>query len=80
MEILTITEKNEKLKTFIFQKFQDGELDNSTLIQLIELAGQFLNMKTIPDYAKDNNMSYNGAKKNRNVITIFNTKFIIDNK
>lgn len=79
-ETLTIKEKNEKLKTFIFQKFQDGELDNSTLVQLIELAGQFLNLKTIPDYAKANNMSYNGVKHNRNVIELFNTKFIIDNK
>ena len=79
-ETLTIAQKNEKLKTFIFQKFQDGELDNSTLVQLIELAGQFLNLKTIPDYAKDNNMSYNGVKNNRNVIELFNTKFIIDNK
>jgi len=29
-ETLTIKEKNDKLKTFIFQKFQDGELDNDT--------------------------------------------------
>ncbi len=80
METLTIADKNEKLKAFIFQKFQDGELDNSTLIQLIELSGQFLNLKTIPDYAKEHNMSYNGVKNNRDVIIIFNTKFIIDNK
>lgn len=34
-ETLTIKEKNEKLKTFIFQKFQDGELDNDTLGNLL---------------------------------------------
>lgn len=79
MQALTIIEKNEKLKSFIFQKFQDGELDNSTLVQLIALCGQFLNLQTIPDYAKDNNMSYNGVKNNRDIIEIFNVKFVIQN-
>ena len=44
-ETLTIKEKNDKLKNFIFQKFQDGELDNDTLVQLIEQAGNYLNLK-----------------------------------
>lgn len=79
-EMLTIKEKNERLKAFIFQKYQDGELDNSTLVQLIELAGQFLNLKTIPDFAKENGMTYNGVKNNRKIIEIFNIKFVIENK
>lgn len=78
-ETLTIKEKNDKLKTFIFQKFQDGELDNDTLVQLIEQAGNYLNIKTIPDYAKDNGLSYNGVKNNRKIVELFNTKFVIDN-
>ena len=79
-ETLTIKEKNEKLKVFIFQKFQDGELDNETLVQLIEQAGNYLNLKTIPDYAKANNISYNGVKKTRKIIELFNVKFVIDNE
>ena len=79
-ETLTIKEKNEKLKVFIFQKFQDGELDNNTLVQLIEQAGNYLNLMTIPDYASANNMSYNGVKKTRKIVELFNVKFVIDNE
>lgn len=79
-ETLTIKEKNEKLKTFIFQKFQDGELDNDTLVQLIAQAGNYLNLKTVSDYAKLHNMSYNGVKNNRKIVELFNVKFVIDNE
>ena len=77
---LTIKEKNEKLKAFIFQKFQDGELDNDTLVQLIEQAGNYLNLQTISDYAKHHKMSYNGVKNNRKITTLFNVSFVIDNE
>jgi hypothetical protein len=79
-ETLTIKEKNEKLNTFIFQKFQDGELDNDTLVQLIAQAGNYLNLQTISDYAKTHKMSYNGVKNNRTIITLFNVSFVIDNE
>lgn len=79
-ETLTIKEKNEKLKTFIFQKFQDGELNNDALVQLIAQAGNYLNLQTISDYAKTHKMSYNGVKNNRTIITLFNVSFVIDNE
>ena len=79
-ETLTIKEKNEKLKTFIFQKFQDGELDNDALVQLIAQAGNYLSLQTISDYAKTHKMSYNGVKNNRTIITLFNVSFVIDNE
>lgn len=62
------------------QSIQAGKWSNSGLVQLIELAGMYLNIKTIPDYAKDQKITYNGAKKRISPITIFNVKFIIDNK
>jgi hypothetical protein len=66
----------EKLQKSI----HDGKFSNAGLVQLIELAGGYLNLKTIPEYAKGNKMSYNGVKKFRRVITIFNIKFVIDNE
>ncbi len=57
-----------------------GNLDNEDLVQIIELAGSYLNIATISDYAKQNNISYNGAKKYRTIKKIFNTKFVIDNE
>lgn len=62
------------------KRIENNELSNQDLVQLIEHVGSYLNIKTIPDYCKENNISYNGAKKHRNPITIFNTKFIIDNE
>ena len=53
---------------------------NVFLVQIIELAGSYLNLQTISDYAKENNMTYNGVKKCREIQTLFNTKFVIDNE
>ncbi|MEO6682172.1 MAG: hypothetical protein ABIN48_05045 [Ginsengibacter sp.] len=54
-------------------------LSNADLVQIIEHTGGYLNLKTIPEYAKENGISYNGAKKFRTVRKIFNVKFVIDN-
>lgn len=72
-------EKTDKLLNFIMQKFEDEELDNDSLVQIIELCGGYLNLQTISDYSKKNNISYNGVKKFRRVQKIFNVKFVIDN-
>lgn len=69
-----------KLLLFISEKFEKDEIDNDSLVQLIELAGGYLNLKTISGYAKANKMSYNGVKKFRKVISVFNVKFVIDNE
>ncbi len=58
----------------------NGELANNDLVQIIEHVGGYLNLATISNYAKANDLSYNGAKKFRDVVVIFDTKFIIDNQ
>ena len=73
-------DNTKKLIQFIASKYEAGELNNNSLVQIIELAGQYLNLKTISDYAKANRISYNGAKKYRRNISLFNVKFIIDNE
>ncbi len=79
METSINTTNGEKLQKFIYEKFDKNELSNDDLVQVIELCGMLLNIQTIPDYAKENNMSYNGVKKNRQITKIFNVKFVIDN-
>jgi len=49
-------------------------------VQLIELCGNYLNLSTIPDYAKANNLSYNGVKRHRIIKELFNVKFVVDNE
>ena len=62
------------------QSVLDGRWSNEGLVQIIELAAGFLNLKTISDYAKANGLSYNGAKKYREKNEIAGVKFIIDNE
>lgn len=62
------------------ERIEAGQLNNDEIVQIIELCGSYLNLRTISDYAKEENISYNGAKKFRNPIVIFNTKYIIDNE
>jgi len=69
----------ENISSLISESFESGKLNNSDLIQIIELCGMYLNLKTIPEYAKQNKMSYNGVKKFRNIVKIFGCKFVVDN-
>ena len=68
-----------KLLKFVSEKYESGELDNASLVQLIELCGSYLNLQTVADYAKDHGMSYNGVRKCRKVVEIFGVKMVIDN-
>jgi len=65
---------------FIYDKFISDELNNDSLVQIIELCGDMLNLKTIQQYANDNNMSYNGVKKCRDVRSVFGVKLVVDNE
>ena len=73
--------ETNRIKTlnWIYSKVQSGELDNKTLVQIIELCGRFLNLETIPDYCKRTGLSYNGVKNHREIVELFNCKFVIDN-
>ena len=63
-----------------FEKFIYEEASNPDfLVQIIELAGTYLNIRTISDYAKENNKSYNGVKNFAPIKEIFGIKFVIDN-
>lgn len=67
------------IQNHLSQRIEAGELTNEDMVQLIEHVGSYLNLQSIPAYAKENNMSYNGAKNFRKVVTLFGEKFIIDN-
>jgi len=62
---------------------QEGKWSNVGMVELIKLIGEYLNIKTVPDYCKQTGLSYPGAikkVKSRHVEKIFNVKFIIDNE
>lgn len=79
---MKLTDYENKSLQKLGEAISAGRWSNAALVQLIELAGGFLNLMTIADYAKKHNMQYQGAKKDtqhRRNIVIFNTKYIIDN-
>jgi hypothetical protein len=76
---MSTTENTDKLLRFVSEKFETGELENDSLIQLIEPAGAYLNSQTIAFYAARNQLSYDGVKKGRFIKIIFNVKFVVDN-
>lgn len=76
---MQLTEYETNSLNKLSKVIEEGKFSNYGLIQLIELCGRYLNLKTIPEYAKEHNKSYNGVKKFRNIMKIFNVKFVIDN-
>jgi hypothetical protein len=70
----------EKICNHLSERIESNQLSNEDCVKIIEHVGGYLNIKTIPDYAQENKISYNGAKKFRNIRKIFNVKFVIDNK
>ena len=79
---MSTTENGSKLNDFVGIKIQNNELSNDDLVELIKLCGDYLNLKTIPDYAKAEKISYPGVLKRKNIeiVKIFNTKYVIDNE
>ena len=72
----------EKIEINIIKGAQYNLLDNQDMVELIQLLGDFLNLKTIPDFAAANMISYQGASKptkTRKKVNLFNVKFVIDN-
>jgi len=75
--------KNEahvnKIEEYVYKCLQKKELNNEDLVQIIERINDYLNLKTITQYAKDNNKSYNGIKNHQTIINLFGCKFVADN-
>lgn len=80
MENVKIRQNTEKLIKFVADKFQAGELDNESLVELFKVMGSYLNLMTISDYAKANGLSYEGVKKCRQVEKIFGVRFVVENE
>lgn len=72
--------KNELILNRLSELIKKGEIDNNGIVQIIELCGGYLNLKSRSVYAKENNISYNGAKRFRDNVELFGMKFIIDNE
>ena len=72
--------KNNELITEIFERYEAGCVTDEELVQIIELAVTYLNLKTTTNTAKFRQKSYNGIKNNNSpAITIDGLKFYKNN-
>lgn len=69
----------KEIENLIEEKLFKNEISSTDLVQLFERLNSYTSLKTITQYAKDNKISYNGAKKCRKVVKLFGVKFIMDN-
>lgn len=74
-----VNQLKDKIIQHLSHRIENDELTNNDLVQIIEHLGSYLNLATIADYAKRNNLSYNGVKNHRKTTTIFNVKFVTNN-
>jgi hypothetical protein len=80
-----MSELSDKIKLHLGDRVQNGELNNNEIIEILDSLASFLNLKTISDYAKAENITYNGVLKRieQNKVSeyiLFGVKFIIDNE
>ena len=74
--------KIDKIKRSIELDFYSGEIDNSEIVELLELCDELLQLKTVPQYAKIHPISENGVYKCRKHLIVEiagKKKFVIDN-
>lgn len=63
------------------QSVMDGQWSNDGLVSLLKvITDDFLQCKRVSNYAKQNRISTQGARKFRDVIDIDGYQFIIDNE
>lgn len=74
------TENTEKILKFINDEYVGKDLNDDSLVQIIILCFDLLELKTIQQFAKDNNKTYNGVKKfSKNLVEINGLTFVKDN-
>ena len=72
------------IKDHISVRFQNNELSNDNMIDIIKHFGSYLNLETYSDYAKRTSLDYNSVKarvKSGKIqeMELFGVKFVIDN-
>ena len=73
-------ERSALIRERLFECIHNGELNNNDLVQIIEHVGRILNLQTLSSYAKQERISYNGAKKrNLKTVCLNGVDLIIDN-
>ena len=57
----------------------NGKFSTEGLVHFFELCGQYLNVCSLTEYAKQNRLSYNGAKKRKQTRNLNGIKYLVNN-
>ena len=75
---MQLTEYGSKSLAKLEQRIVEGKFTNFGMVQLTKLIEDYLNPLSIQEYADRKGISYQAARKHKQVI-LFRQKFIIDN-
>jgi hypothetical protein len=76
---MKLTEKERISLRNVEELYYKGNLSNAYLVSLLKLIVSLLQLKRVSKYAKDNNITSQGARKFRETIKLCNYTLIIDN-
>jgi hypothetical protein len=74
-----MTKYEQDILNRIGSLIHEGKLSNDFLVSNLKLSVEYLNLQRISDYSKQNNISTQGLRGNKNIIKICNYQLIIDN-
>ena len=74
-----MTKYEQNIINKIGQLIQDGKLSNDFLVSNLKLSVDFLNLKRVSEYAKEEGKSTQGLRGSKNIIKICGYQLIIDN-
>jgi len=74
-----LSEYKTKAIRKLCESIENVRWSNDGLVQLIEHAAAYLNLKSIQEYADSVGKTYNGIKKTKQATVILKQKYIIDN-
>ena len=79
---MQLTEYEQKVINRLGELCHEGKLSNECMVQIVKLLSQdFLQLKTIQQYADGLGISYQAARKHKlPIVTLFEKQLFIDNE
>lgn len=71
--------KDKTVKDLVEESIINGDLDNNSLVEIIKLCADYLNLSTVNEYHKETGISKQGIYKYRDTFKIRTFTFVIDN-
>jgi hypothetical protein len=74
-----MTEGEQLMLNIIAEITHNHGVSNEFLVSLLKLCEDYLNLQRVSDFAKENGVSTQGLRGNKNIIKICNYQLITDN-